>query len=428
MIAENGAMLAESMRVGNSNQQPVQDTWATADIDLQRLAHDRRMTVSWQMATGRTQANFRHIHLQPLATNCDGTLRYISGRPFVPNQPEELHQRCAEILGIQTAALAKRISRLPADMRLTIGVSGGLDSTLALLVAVKTCQQNNWPLQRILGITMPGFGTTDRTLAAARTLMRELKTDSQEIDIRQLCLDTYQSIEHRPFGLAIDGLSLAQFEMQLDCLTVERRNDLVFENVQARIRTLLLMSRGFVLGTGDLSEQALGWSTYNGDHMSMYNVNTSVPKTLVRFLIEYLAEHHFTSPVRECLMDVAATPISPELLPASPSGQIIQKTEDSVGAYELHDFFLYHWLRFGASPAKILHLAKFAEFQKKYHVDEIRHTLAIFIKRFFSNQFKRSCVPDGPKVGSVSLSPRGDWRMPSDAEVTAWLQEVEGDK
>lgn len=428
MIAENGALLAESMRVGNSNQQPVLDTWATADIDLQRLAHDRRMTVSWQMATGRTQANFRHIHVQPLATNCDGTLRHFSGLPFVPNQPEELHQRCAEILGIQTAALAKRISRLPADMRLTIGVSGGLDSTLALLVAVKTCQQNNWPLQRIRGITMPGFGTTDRTLAAARTLIRELKTDSQEIDIRQLCLDTYQGIEHRPFGLAIDGLSLAQFEKQLDSLTDESRNDLVFENVQARIRTLLLMSRGFVLGTGDLSEQALGWSTYNGDHMSMYNVNTSVPKTLVRFLIEYLAEHHFTSPVKECLMDVAATPISPELLPTSPSRQIVQKTEDSVGAYELHDFFLYHWLRFGASPAKILHLAKYAEFQKKYQVDEIRRTLAIFIKRFFGNQFKRSCVPDGPKVGSVSLSPRGDWRMPSDAEVTTWIQDIEGDK
>lgn len=427
MIAENGSLLAESMRVGDSSQQPVQHTWATADIDLQRLAHDRRTTISWQMATGRTQANFRHICLQPLSTICDGSLRPVSGRPFVPDRPEELHQRCAEILGIQTAALAKRVSRLPADSRLTIGVSGGLDSTLALLVAVKMCQQNHWPTQRILGITMPGFGTTQRTLTAARTLMHELKVDCQEIDIRQLCLDTFLGIGHKPFGLSMEGLSLAQFEKQLGTLSDERRNDLVFENVQARIRTLLLMSRGFVLGTGDLSEQALGWSTYNGDHISMYNVNTSVPKTLVRFLIEYLANHHFATPVKECLLDVAATPISPELLPASPSGQIVQKTEDSVGAYELHDFFLYHWLRFGTAPTKILHLAQLAKFQKNYEVSEIRRTLVIFLKRFFSNQFKRSCVPDGPKVGSVSLSPRGDWRMPSDAEVTAWLQELESD-
>ena len=230
-----------------------------------------------------------------------------------------------------------------------------------------------------------------------------------------------------PFGIALEGLSLSEFDSQLAELPPERRHDLVFENVQARVRTLLLMNCGFVLGTGDLSEQALGWSTYNGDHMSMYNVNTSFPKTLVRFLIQYLAQHHFQAPVRGCLLDIVAMPISPELLPTASDGDIVQKTEEAIGSYELHDFFLYHLVRFGTEPRKLLHLSRLAGFEDSYAMVEIRRTLAVFLRRFFANQFKRSCVPDGPKVGSVSLSPRGDWRMPSDAEVTAWLAELDTD-
>ena len=316
------------------------------------------------------------------------------------------------------------MSRLPARAPLNIGVSGGLDSTLALLVAFKTCEYQGWPVNRIAGITMPGFGTTSRTLEASRTLMKQLGISAEEIDIRQLCLDTYKSLKHKPFGIDASKMELAEFVSALQRVPTNERNDLVFENVQARVRTLLLMNRGFVLGTGDLSEQALGWSTYNGDHMSMYNVNTSIPKTLVKFLVKYVAEHEFDGEVQRCLLDVVSTPISPELLPPDQSGQIQQLTEGSIGAYELHDFFLYHFVRFGATPKKILHLASLAEFSKPYGAEEIRATLRTFVTRFFSTQFKRSCVPDGPKVGTVSLSPRGDWRMPSDAEAQAWLSEL----
>ncbi|MBX3422997.1 MAG: NAD(+) synthase [Pirellulaceae bacterium] len=421
LIAEGGRLLAESKRVGNSDNRPVQQTQATADIDLQRIEHDRRLTTSWQVACQRSRTVFRTIELPSSKSTADGGLRHVSGRPFVPEDPATLHGRCEEIFGIQCAALAKRIGRLPAHTPLSIGVSGGLDSTLALLVAVRTCQQYDWPVQRIVGLTMPGFGTTAKTLGVAQALMKHLSVTSQTIDIRQLCLDTFLGIDHAPFGIPLAGLDMSEFEKRLQSLPTDARNDLTFENVQARVRTLLLMSRGFVLGTGDLSEQALGWSTYNGDHMSMYNVNTSIPKTLVRFLISYLAEHQFQSPVRECLQQVVAAPISPELLPKSASGEVLQRTEDSIGPYELHDFFLYHLIRGGASPKKILHLAAGAQFSRHYEADEVRRTLSIFLKRFFSNQFKRSCVPDGPKVGSVSLSPRGDWRMPSDADVAAWL-------
>ena len=272
---------------------------------------------------------------------------------------------------------------------------------------------------------MPGFGTTDRTLKSARDLMKHLGITAHEIDIRQLCLDTFVSLDHRPFGIDPRGLDLSTFTQLLSEVPAERRQDLVFENVQARVRTMLLMNRGFVLGTGDLSEQALGWSTYNGDHMSMYNVNTSIPKTLVRFLVRYIADNEFSGAAKECLHDIANTPISPELLPLGKDGEIQQHTEASVGAYELHDFFLYHMIRFGARPKKILFLASLAKFSKPYPAEEIRCTLRTFLRRFFANQFKRSCVPDGPKVGSVSLSPRGDWRMPSDAEAAAWLRELE---
>ena len=426
MIAENGALLAESQRVGLEGCGWIENSSATADIDLQRLAHDRQVTGSWQQSAKRSATHFRRISL-PRTAYADGARRAISATPFVPAVGQELHQRCAEIFGIQCAALSKRVSRLPLSAKLNIGVSGGLDSTLALLVAVKMCNQQGLPADRIAGITMPGFGTTTRTLTAARELMQQLRITSAEIDIRQLCLDTFVGLGHRPFAIDPSGLSINEFTKAIRDVAPDKRHDLVFENVQARVRTMLLMSRGFVLGTGDMSEQALGWSTYNGDHMSMYNVNTSIPKTLVKFLVQYLAEHEFTGAARECLLGVVETPISPELLPPSSDGDISQLTESTVGAYELHDFFLYHLLRFGTTPRKLLALAALAKFSRDYKPDEIRSTLQVFLTRFFQNQFKRSCVPDGPKVGSVSLSPRGDWRMPSDADAALWLNDLSRD-
>lgn len=419
LIAEAGSLLAQSERVGAAGCTWVDRTHATADIDLERIIHDRQVMGSWQQAARRCFMKFRRI---PLALNPTGkgSLRRIASAPFVPEANAELHARCEEIFGIQCASLTKRSSRLPASMPLNIGVSGGLDSTLALLVAVRICQQQKWPLTRIRGVTMPGFGTTQRTLDSARQLMSGLGITSMECDIRQICLDTYRSIQHKPFGLECDDCTVDEFQKLLNTVPKERRNDLVFENVQARVRTLLLMSRGFVLGTGDLSEQALGWSTYNGDHMSMYNVNTSIPKTLVRFLVQYAAEYHFSDPVRSVLLRIVDTPISPELLPPATDGSIEQSTESFLGAYELHDFFLYNMLRFGYSPTKLYHLARQAKFSREYSASQLRATLGTFVKRFFANQFKRSCVPDGPKVGTISLSPRGDWRMPSDADATLW--------
>lgn len=423
LVAENGALLSASDRIGKDGCGWLQHTAATADIDLQKLAHDRQVTVSWQQAVKRAEKDFRIIDL-PSVAGSDGSLRTVHATPFVPRSGPELHARCAEIFGIQCAALTQRVNQLPERTPLNIGVSGGLDSTLALLVAVKTCQLNDWPTSRVCGITMPGFGTTSKTLTSARELMRLLQVSIDEIDICQLCLDTYLGIGHQPFGIDIAGLNVEQFVSRLKQVPREDLKDLVFENVQARVRTMLLMSRGFVLGTGDLSEQALGWSTYNGDHMSMYNVNTSIPKTLVKFLVEYVANKEFDGAARKCLLGIVDTPISPELLPPAEDGEIDQHTEAAIGPYELHDFFLYHMIRYGASPSRILQLAGLAEFSQKYSQSDIRATLRVFLQRFFANQFKRSCVPDGPKVGSVSLSPRGDWRMPSDADVTAWLNEI----
>ncbi len=424
LIAENGSLLAASKRIGFEHCAWLEQSFATADIDLQKLAHERQITLSWQQSAARFAPEFRRIPFtRKLAS--DGSKRSVPAWPFVPREDQELHARCAEIFGIQCAALAKRVSQLPDNLTLNIGISGGLDSTLALLVAVKTCEYRGWTPSPIAGITMPGFGTTSRTLTAARKLMQLLDIQADEIDIRQLCLDTFKSLKHRPFGIDVSSMELPEFTERLQEVPDEARKDLVFENVQARVRTLLLMNRGFVLGTGDLSEQALGWSTYNGDHMSMYNVNCSIPKTLVKFLVKYVAEHEFSGEIRQCLLDIVATPISPELLPPTQAGEIQQLTEGTIGPYELHDFFLYHFIRYGMTPAKILHLAAQAEFSKAYTADEIRSTLHTFLKRFFANQFKRSCVPDGPKVGSVSLSPRGDWRMPSDADAQAWLNDLE---
>jgi NAD+ synthase (glutamine-hydrolysing) len=319
--------------------------------------------------------------------------------------PTDLNEGCREVFNIQIAGLAQRLSHTRCT-KAVIGISGGLDSTLALLATVATFDLLGLDRKGIESITMPGFGTSDRTYANALTLMRELGVTMREISIRAACEQHFKDI-----GISADDRGAA------------------YENSQARERTQILMDianavGGLVIGTGDLSEAALGWATYNGDHMSMYNVNCSIPKTLVRALVEWAADNDTNERVRATLKDIVATPVSPELLPATEQGEIAQKTEEVVGPYELHDFFIYHFIRNGFSPRKIALLAERA-FRGTYSREEIRHWLTLFLRRFFSQQFKRSAAPDGPKVGSVSLSARGDWRMPSDAVAAEWLREVE---
>ncbi|WP_417732255.1 NAD(+) synthase [Rosistilla oblonga] len=421
MVAENGVVLSHSRRVGDGQPAWQGATSATVDVDLQKLGHDRRTIGSFDDARGSLPRDYRQIDFSLTHTPDRELQRDIAPRPFVPSDPNTLADRCSEIFEIQSAGLAQRIRQLPENMPLFIGVSGGLDSTLALVVAAKMCQRYGWPTSRIHGITMPGFGTTDQTRESADRLMQQLGVTRETIDIRQLCLQAFQSLQHQPLGIDAEKMDVETLQQQL-IKTPNDAKDLVFENIQARIRTFVLMSRGFVLGTGDLSEQALGWSTYNGDHMSMYNVNTSVPKTLVRFLVRFAGDHHFDESVRTTLHQIADAVISPELMPPTEDGEIRQSTEATIGAYELHDFFLFHFIRNGYSPEKILWLAQQTNFSQPYDDATLAETLQIFFKRFFANQFKRTCVPDGPKVGSVSLSPRGDWRMPSDADPDAWLQ------
>ena len=422
LIAENGTLLGQSRRVGDGFEPAhVNETSITCDVDLQRIAHDRQVVGSFADGSSQLDRSFRVIDCELPPPEPDRRprvklMRTVDAHPFVPDESDELEHRCAEILAIQTAGLTKRLSRMPDDLPLSIGVSGGLDSTLALLVAIAACDALGRRRSDIHGITMPGFGTTEHTKTSADELIEQTEITGECIDIRELCLDTFRSLGHRPMGIEIDTDTTAE-SLQAKLLELpDDASDLMFENVQARIRTMLLMSRGFVLGTGDMSEQALGWSTYNGDHMSMYNVNTSIPKTLVRFLVRYSADHYFEGKLTELLHRVADTPISPELLPPSADGSIRQDTESAIGAYELHDFFLYHFVRNGFSREKILYLAGQTKFTSSYSKVTIAKTLDTFMERFFAHQFKRNCVPDGPKVGSVSLSPRGDWRMPSDAD------------
>ena len=347
----------------------------------------------------------------------------MDGSPFVPKNESELAARCAEIFDIQVAGLTQRME-IAHPKGLNIGISGGLDSTLALLVAVKACDLLELPRTIIHGVTMPGFGTTDKTKDNAWQLMLDLGIKREEIDICDLAMETFRELNHHPFGIDLSEIKQCDFVEKLTEIIDEDRHDLVFENVQARLRTFLLMSKGFVLGTGDMSELALGWATYNGDHMSMYNVNCSIPKTLVKFLVKYVAKTEFAHTDTGSLLEaIADTVISPELLPVGPNGEL-QATEDVVGPYELHDFFLFNMVRNGFSPKKILFLAKHAKFHVSYPMETVTKWLKVFYKRFFSQQFKRSCVPDGPKVGSVSLSPRGDWRMPSDASSDLWLKDL----
>jgi NAD+ synthase (glutamine-hydrolysing) len=396
-IAENGSIIGESERFTPDAKMVVND------IDIEYLQHDRRMNISYAQAdVFDTKVRYIDFELPDYGGRFE---RNVNARPFVPGKDTVLKERCEEILNIQTDALVKRLKHIRCRT-VVIGVSGGLDSTLALMVAVRAFDKADIPRHHILGITMPGFGTTNRTYHNALKLMEALNITSREISIKDACVRHFKDIGH-------DGVT----------------PDITYENTQARERMQILMDTanmhgGIVVGTGDLSELALGWTTYNGDHISMYAVNVSIPKTLVKYLVEWTAANEHDKTVRETLLDIASTPISPELTPADDQDNIRQKTEDIIGPYELHDFFIYHFIRFGATPRKILFLSKQA-FGTKYSEATLKKWLQTFLKRFFAQQFKRSCLPDGPKVGSVSLSPRCDWRMPSDAAVAEWLEDWE---
>jgi NAD+ synthase (glutamine-hydrolysing) len=418
LIAENGTLLGESRRFERD------DVLLSADIDLDRIRIDRLRMNSFgdaQLYLGQK----REFAIQTLTLERKAPpgnlLRQVEAHPFVPRGEERLRERCEEIFQTQVAGLAKRLEHI-GKPPVAIGISGGLDSTLALLVVCKTMDALAVARDRIRAFTMPGFGTTSRTRGNARALMQHLSVTAAEVDIRALCLEEMRALRHRPFGIDLAGMTVDDLNTRLRALTDERRQDLVFENVQARMRTSILFNAGFVVGTGDISELALGWCTYNGDHMSNYNPNVSIPKTLVKFLVHWAALNEFDGEARRILLDIVATEISPELLPTGVDEKALHSTEATIGPYELHDFFLFHFLRYGEVPEKILFLAEHATFDRPYSPQELRRWLAVFIKRFFGNQFKRSCLPDGPKVGSVSLSPRGDWRMPSDAEAALWLE------
>lgn len=399
VICEYGKILAETERFLPEEQV------ITADIDSQKLLNDRIKTTSFmENNLFQNSLQFRSVDFNLPQIEIKKLKRKIFPFPFVPSNPEIRDKRCREIFSIQTSGLAKRLQYAGAD-KAVLGISGGLDSTLALLVTVKTIDQLNLNRKNILGVTMPGFGTSKDTYQNALILMKALGITSKEIDIRDSCKSHFKDIDHD-----------------------ENDHDTVYENTQARMRTMILMDLankigGIEIGTGDLSELALGWCTYSGDHMAMYGVNAGVPKTLVRYLIRWVADNVVEDETREVLEKIVGTPISPELLPPETDGKISQKTEDIIGPYELHDFFLYHSIRYGASPRKILFLAEHA-FENRYSRDTIIKWLTVFIQRFFRHQFKRSCLPDGPKVGTISLSPRGDWRMPSDAEASTWLDEI----
>ena len=392
LIAENGALLAES--------RPFSQALACTELDLGRLLAERRRNTSFEPVTDGYETVSFHLPLREIPLT-----RYISPTPFVPADGGARAERCELILQMQADGLAKRIEHAHAKTAV-IGISGGLDSCLALLVAVHAMKKLDRSMDSILAVTMPCFGTTKRTRSNAEILCQELGVQFTEISIANTVRSHFADI----------GQSETNF-------------DVTFENGQARVRTLELMdlanrTGGLVVGTGDLSELALGWATYNGDHMSMYGVNAGVPKTLVRHIVRYEADAANSDTLREVLLDILDTPVSPELLPAKENGEIAQQTESLVGPYELHDFYLYYVLRFGFSPAKIYHLAK-AALSDRYSDEVLLHWLRNFYRRFFQQQFKRSCLPDGPKVGSVTLSPRGDWRMPSDACAAVWQQELD---
>lgn len=391
LIYENGSKLAEGKRFQFDN------TLTIADVDVEKLFHDRMKNTSFH--TDKLEP-VRKIHCSIPATN-QPIRRTYAKYPFVPSNPNKRNERADEILTIQSCALARRLKHT-GSKKCILGVSGGLDSTLAYLVILRAFDILKIEPQNLIAVTMPGFGTTDRTYQNAKELIQKTGATLREVSIKDACILHYKDIDHDIHN-----------------------HDVTYENVQARERTQILMDianqeGGLVIGTGDLSELALGWCTYNGDHMSMYAVNTSIPKTLVRYLVEYEMQNNET--LHDVLKSILDTPISPELLPPSKDGKILQKTESKIGPYMLHDFFLYHFLRNGFSTKKIFYLAK-ETFKDDYEEEELRKWLTVFMKRFFSQQFKRSCLPDGVKVGSVSLSPRGDLRMPSDATSKIWIEE-----
>lgn len=399
LVYENGTLLSAAQRFSTAAQM------AVSEIDVERLRTERRANTTFSGDAAYAQGEPYTLILSgmPAAEKVELT-RAVSAFPFVPSGVE-LAENCEEILSIQTLGLARRLEHTHAKTAV-VGISGGLDSTLALLVCVRAFDLLKLPRKGIVGITMPGFGTTGRTYQNALSLMKNLGVTVREISIKDACLQHFKDIGH-----------------DVNC------HDVTYENAQARERTQVLMdvanqTGGLVIGTGDLSELALGWATYNGDQMSMYGVNAGVPKTLIKYLVSYVAKTCGHAQTEAVLTDIINTPISPELLPADKHGRIAQKTEDLVGPYELHDFFLYYFLRCGFGPEKIYFLSQKA-FGKKYKNAELRKWLVNFFRRFFAQQFKRSCMPDGPKVGSVSLSPRGDWRMPSDASAAVWLAEAE---
>lgn len=402
LIYENGLCVASSERFSFEPQMVV------TQIDYEKMRSERRNNTTFVNAQriGLKDNEVRLIECHSVTPDDFTLIREVNPTPFIP-KTNDMEASCEEIFNIQVAGLAKRIVHTNCKT-VILGISGGLDSTLALLVCVKTFDKLKMPRTGIVGVTMPGFGTTDRTYTNAINLMRSLGITIKEISIKDSCIQHFKDIEHD--------------------ITV---HDVTYENGQARERTQILMDLsnklgGLVIGTGDLSELALGWATYNGDHMSMYGVNVSIPKTLIKHLVRYVAESGVDSMSRNTLMDIIDTPISPELIPADEKGNIAQKTEDLVGPYVLHDFFLYYMLRQGFGPSKIFMLAKHAfanNSEYKFDEETIKKWLKVFLRRFFSQQFKRSCLPDGPKVGSVSLSPRGDWRMPSDASSALWLND-----
>ena len=407
VIAENGKMLAEGQRFTTQPQMSI------ADIDIAALENERRVNGSFADSMVQFGTPFEHIDMNvagPLDYEKTELKRPVRRLPFVPAEDDRLNARCEEIIAIQTEGLMRRLD-FTGIPTIVVGVSGGLDSTLALLVAVRAYDRMGRNRKDIHAITMPGFGTTDRTYTNACAMVKSLGVTLHEISIAAAVTQHFKDIDHDP-----------------------KNHDVTYENSQARERTQILMDfsnkdNGLVLGTGDLSELALGWATYNGDHMSMYNVNVSIPKTLVRHLVRWFASSFNNGTkkgkaISDTLLDVLDTPISPALTPAAQDGTILQVTEDIVGPYELHDFFLYHMLRYGYSPAKLYMLARKA-FQGAYDNTTIKKWLRTFLRRFFAQQFKRSCLPDGPKVGSVSLSPRGDWRMPSDASSRLWLKQCD---
>ena len=411
LIFENGSLIKQSERFEINPQLII------SEIDVENLRGERRTNSTFVNAqrpvatglagvTGQIGELALHVDCMPPVNDHKFMLtREFNQHPFIP-QDENMQDACDEIFNIQVNGLAKRLVHTNCKSAI-IGISGGLDSTLALLVTIRTFDKLGLDRKGIVGVTMPGFGTTGRTYKNAMALMEHLGITIREINIKDAVLQHFKDINHDP-----------------------EVHDATYENAQARERTQILMDlsnqmNGLVIGTGDLSELALGWCTYNGDHMSMYAVNAGVPKTLTQYLVRYAANNTKDENVRQILTDIVETPISPELKPADAKGDITQKTEDLVGPYELHDFFLYYVLRCGFRPSKIYWMAQNA-FRGVYSDEIILHWLCLFFRRFFSQQFKRSCLPDGPKVGSVSLSPRGDWRMPSDAMSTNWLNELEG--